>query len=71
MELISTPIVPHSPLAKGDVLVSPEDKAWYRSAVGSLMYLMLSTRPNLAFIMKVMREYVEATSHTTLEDDEW
>ena len=59
---ISTPMVPHSPLAKGDVAVSPEDKAWYRSAVGSLMYLMVSTRPDLAYAVGAVSKYVEAPS---------
>ena len=59
---ISTPMVPHSPLAKGDTVVSAEDKAWYRSAVGSLMYLMVSTRPDLAYAVGAVSKYVEAPS---------
>ena len=59
---ISTPMVPHSPLAKGEEVVSAEDKAWYRSAVGSLMYLMVSTRPDLAYAVGAVSKYVEAPS---------
>ena len=32
-----TPMVPHSPVAKGDVVVSPKNKEWYRSALCSLV----------------------------------
>ena len=59
---ISTPMVPHSPLAKGEEVVLAEDKAWYRSAVGSLMYLMVSTRPDLAYAVGAVSKYVEAPS---------
>ena len=55
-------MVPHSPFAKGEKMVSAEDKAWYRSAVGSLMYLMVSTRPDLAYAVGTVSKYVEVPS---------
>ena len=59
---ISTPMVQHSPLAKGEEAVTAEDKAWYRSAVGSLISLMVSTRPDLAYAVGAVSKYAEAPS---------
>ena len=48
---ISTPMDANVKLMKSDDVVGVDDKRWYRSAVGSLMYLMVCTRPDLAYAM--------------------
>jgi hypothetical protein len=35
-----------------------EDKQWYSSAVGSLMYLMLCTRPDIAYSVSVLSRFL-------------
>jgi hypothetical protein len=35
-----------------------EDKDWYASAVGSIMYLMMGTRPDIAFAISVLSRFL-------------
>ncbi|GAA5971756.1 hypothetical protein JCM3765_005605 [Sporobolomyces pararoseus] len=51
-----TPMVPNLQLvpSPNDYTASPEDRRHYLQAVGSLMYAMLSTRPNIAHAVGVL-----------------
>lgn len=51
-----------SPFATGTVLTrhnGPKEKFEYRQAIGSLMYLMQATRPDLAFAVGVLARFSE------------
>jgi hypothetical protein len=59
----------HSPITKGSLLHEyrkEEDKLgdqkWYRSAIGSLLYMATSTRPNLSFATSVMSRFLEEST---------
>jgi hypothetical protein len=54
-------MVPGTVLSKGDgkALVDKEI-TWYKQLVGSLMYLMTATRPDLAFTMSRLSKFFEA-----------
>ena len=41
-----------------DYTCTPQDKTWYASAVGSLMYAMLGTRPDIAYAISVCSRYL-------------
>ena len=64
---ISTPMDPNARLTKSEEVVGADEKRWYRSAVGSLMYLMVSSRPDLAYAVGAVSKYVEspAPAHIT------
>ena len=51
-----TPIDTHIKLQKAEAEYKPKtaDIKWYQSAVGSLMYAMLGTRPNIAYAVSVV-----------------
>lgn len=60
---VSTPMEPNFSFSKLDCPVSEEDKEAmssvpYRELVGSLMYLMLSSRPDIAYPVGVLSRYV-------------
>ena len=59
---IGTPTVANAPLAKEDVEVTLAEHTWYRSAVGSLMYLMVATRPDIAYAVGAVSKYVRLIS---------
>ena len=42
---------------EGDILLDAEEKRTYQSAIGSLIYLMLGTRPDLAFSINKLAKY--------------
>jgi hypothetical protein len=45
-------------------LLNESEKSRYREAIGSLMYAMLATRPDLAFAVSTLSRFME-TPHTT------
>ena len=60
---LSTPLPPYVKLSKKDCPKSEEEKAEmakvpYSSAVGSLMYAMIATRPDIAFAVGVTSRYM-------------
>jgi hypothetical protein len=54
-----TPIDTHNKLRKADPEFEPtrEEIRWYQKAVGSLMYAMLGTRPDIAFAVSAVSRY--------------
>jgi hypothetical protein len=54
-----TPIDAHNKLRRADAAFEPtrEEIKWYQKAVGSLMYAMLGTRPDIAFAVSVVSRY--------------
>jgi hypothetical protein len=61
---IATPLVPHAPLATLDEAgeAIPTNISWYQSVVGSLMYLCIGTRPDLAFAVGTLAKFMSAPS---------
>ena len=60
---LSCPLPSYVKLSKHDCPVSDEDKAEmdklpYASVVGSLMYAMIATRPDIAFAVGVVSRYM-------------
>jgi len=54
---VSTPMEPGSQLFIPDHSEAPEDYTVYRSILGSVMYLMLCTRPDLAYAVGALSKY--------------
>lgn len=54
---VSTPIVSHANYSFADSEVF-DDIQLYRSMVGSLMYIMLNTRPDISFALNVLSRYL-------------
>lgn len=56
---VATPMDPKLVLepAPSDFQASGKDKLWYQSAVGSLMYLMLCTRPDITYAVSQLSRY--------------
>lgn len=61
---VSTPLMPSTTLSKTDEegKAVPGDKAWYASVVGSLMYLAVATRPDLAFAVGCLARFMSDPS---------
>ena len=60
---VSTPIAPHFKLSGAQCPSSDEDveymsKVPYSSAVGSLMYVMVCSRPDLSYAMSLVSKYM-------------
>ncbi len=57
---VATPMVSNTTLSKTDEQgqAVPGDKGWYASAVGSLMYLAVATRPDLAFAVGCLARFM-------------
>ena len=60
---VSTPIAPHFKLSTAQCPSSDEDveyisKVPYSSAVGSLMYAMVSSRPDLSYARSLVSTYM-------------
>ena len=59
----STPLSPGTKLRKESrALLSQHDSALYRSIVGSIMYLMLDTRPDLPYAVGAVSQFSSAPS---------
>ena len=55
---VATPMESTKPEAAPEGFEAPkEQKHWYQSAVGSLMYAMLNTRPDIAYAVLVVSRY--------------
>lgn len=56
---VGTPMEPNLTLlpAEEGYLASEKDRKWYQSAVGSLMYLMLCTRPDIAYAISQLSRF--------------
>lgn len=72
---ISCPLPSYVKLSKRDCLMFDEDKVEmdklpYASVVGSLMYAMISTRPDIAFAMGVASRYMSNPWQETLGGSE-
>jgi len=64
----STPMVPNSALSADDEdLLNKDEKSVYMSIVGSLMYAMVCTRPDLAYTLSRLSKFMAnpATRHMT------
>jgi hypothetical protein len=60
---ISTPISTVEKLSRSESQ-STNENIPYREAVGSLMHLMIATRPDLAFTMSVVSKYLDCFNQT-------
>jgi len=60
---VSTPIDPKAPLVKADESEPTYEKQLYQQMIGSLMYLVTCTRPNLGFVMVFLSRF---SSHPLL-----
>nr|GFD24772.1 retrovirus-related Pol polyprotein from transposon TNT 1-94 [Tanacetum cinerariifolium] len=62
---VPTPLAPHFKLSSHEFPKSEEDKedmsrVLYSSAIGSLMYAMVCTCPDLAYVVSVMSRYMHS-----------
>ncbi len=51
-------------LEQQDVEGEQIDASLYRQAIGSLMYLAVGTRPDIAFAVSRLAQYVEHSTHS-------
>ena len=58
---VATPMLEHS-FVPHEAPVDPSRQRWYRQAVGSLNYLAVSTRPDLAFSISRLSRYLDNPS---------
>jgi hypothetical protein len=54
---VSTPMEPNLQLVASDDDATPTKKLDYQRAIGSIMYAMLGTRPDLAFTVSTLSKY--------------
>jgi len=54
---VSTPIDPKAPLVKADESELAYDKQLYQQMIGSLMYLVTCTRPDLGFVVSFLSRF--------------
>ncbi len=54
---VSTPMDPNVQLVASDFDASPQDRLDYQQAVGSIMYAMLGTRPDLAHSISTLSKF--------------
>ena len=73
---VNTPIAPHFKLSSAQCPTKDEDlkymsKVPYFSAVGSLMYDMVCSRPDLSYAMSLVTRYVANPGRTHWEAVKW
>src|SRR5215213_2155035 len=54
---VSTPMIENIKLSKGSIEEQIEDLSYYQSIVGSIMYAVIGTRFDLAFIITLLSQY--------------
>jgi hypothetical protein len=54
---VATPMDEHLVLEPDKEASRPEDRKWYQRAIGSLMYLMLCTRPDIAYAVSQLGRF--------------
>ena len=73
---VSTPLANHIRLSKEQYPVTPQErermaKVPYASVVGSLMYAMVCTRPNIALAVEVVSRYMSGPSEEHWKAVKW
>ena len=73
---VSTPLAPHFKLSAAQSPITIVEKGLmakvpYQSAIGSLMYLMVSTRPDLAYAMSKVSRYMSNPGKEHWEAVKW
>jgi hypothetical protein len=59
-KLIATPLPPKAKFSRdNDEPLDTEERASYKSLVGTLIYLMVCCRPDLAYAMSVLSKYLD------------
>jgi len=76
VKIVSTPLATHFKLSGAMSLKSEHEKKYmenvpYSSAVGSLMYLMVCTRPNIAQVISVVSRYLACLGRGHWETIKW
>ena len=61
---VATPLDPSIQLKSADKDTSPVDQTLFRQMIGSLMYLMIGTRPDIAAAVSIISQF--ASNPTTL-----
>jgi hypothetical protein len=58
---VATPLPPHAKLSRdtNEEPLDTEERAAYKSLVGTLIYLMVCSRPDLAYAMSVLSKYLD------------
>ena len=73
---VSTPMQPNIELSRADCPTTEEerqgiDQRRYRSGVGSLMHIMVMTRPDICAAVKVLSEALDNPSHKHVDALKW
>ena len=73
---VNTPIAPHFKLSSSDCPSTDEDfeymsRVSYSSAIGSLMYSMVSSRPDLSFAMSLVSRFMANPGKEHLKVVQW
>ena len=73
---VSTPLCSHFKLSKGQSLKTKEErdhmnKVPYASAIGSLMYVMVCTRPNISHVVRVVSRFMSRPGKQHWETVKW
>ena len=54
---VSTPMETNLQLDPADADASPDERLDYQRAIGSIMYAMLGTRPDLAYAVSILSQF--------------
>ena len=60
---VSTPLDPSVQLKSADKDKSPVDETLFRQIIGSLMYLMIGTRPDIAAAVSIVSQFSANPTH--------